>query len=45
MDRGWVDKVGTTAQTVLPGMGMVVQPQGWGPRMGHRPALTPGLDT
>ena len=33
LDRGWVDGVGTTAQTVHPGMGMVVQPQGWGPRM------------
>ena len=45
LDRGWVDGVGTTAQTVHPGMGVVVQPQGWGPRTGHRPALTPGLDT
>lgn len=45
LDRGWVDGVGITAQTVHPGMGMVVQPPGWGPRMGHRPALTPSLDT
>ena len=43
LDRGWVDRVGTRAQTVHPGMGVVVQPQGWGPRTGHRPALTPGL--